>query len=241
MWALKSLFRYSGADYALCVHDDGTLGENELRHLESHFPSARILSRPKADERMESVLSTAPRCWQFRATNPLALKVFDFGYFLQADRMFLLDSDILFFAPIRALVERIRDPNYRLNTLNRDWTFGYSVPPDVINERWGYDVPPLINSGLGLLHAGSIDIPHCEELLGIPGFFGHPHRIEQTLIAACSARHGFEFLPTEYDVALTCSKPEQPCKHYTGPIRHLMYREGMRRLVRAGLLENAGA
>jgi len=241
VWGLKSLFWYSGVEHALCIHEDGSLGEVELGHLGSHFPSARILPRHGADKEMESVLSNAPLCRGFRATNPLALKVFDFSHFLRAERMLLLDSDILFFGPVQTLAERIKDPGYRLNTLNRDWSFGYSVPPDVVSERCGYDLPPLINSGLGLLHAGSIDVRHCEELLGIPGVLGHPHRIEQTLIAACSARHGFEFLPREYDVALACSEPDHPCKHYTGPIRHLMYREGMRRLVRAGILEKGRA
>jgi hypothetical protein len=190
---------------------------------------------------MERALSEAPLCRQFRATNPLALKVFDFSRFLQAERMLLLDSDVLFFAPIQTLRERINQPGYHLNTLNRDWSFGYTVPVGVVAQRFGYYLPPLINSGLGLVHAGSIDVRHCEELLAIPGFLEHPHRIEQTLIAACSARHGFEFLPAEYDVSLASATADQPCKHYTGPIRHLMYREGMRHLVRMGILSGRRA
>jgi hypothetical protein len=35
---------------------------------------------------------------------------------------------------------------------------------------------------------------------------------------------------------LAASEPQQPCKHYTGPIRPLLYREGIRRLKRAGIL-----
>jgi hypothetical protein len=60
---------------------------------------------------------------------------------------------------------------------------------------------------------------------------GHPHRIEQTLIALACCRFGFDFLPAAYDVRIDSGAPVSPCKHYTGPIRHLMYKEGLRHLV----------
>jgi hypothetical protein len=162
VWGLKSLFWFSGVSYSLCIHEDGTVDDQARSLLRAHLPTARILPRAFADERMEKVLSVAPLCKRFRSTNPLALKVFDFSHFLQAERMLLLDSDILFFARVRALSDRIEDPAYCRNTLNRDWSYGYTVPTEVISEAFGYHLPPLINSGLGLIHAGSIEVAHCE-------------------------------------------------------------------------------
>ena len=78
-----------------------------------------------------------------------------------------------------------------------------------------------------------------EEFLGLPDILSHSHQIEQTLIALCSARFGFEMLPAEYDVHLGSRRPGAPSRHYTGPIRHLMFSEGIRTLVRQGFLNSA--
>jgi hypothetical protein len=44
-------------------------------------------------------------------------------------------------------------------------------------------------------------------------------------------------LPGEYDVHTGPRAAGAPCRHYTGPIRHLMYGEGVRDLVRAHFLD----
>jgi len=184
---------------------------------------------------MEEVLCRFPRSRQFRRENPLALKVFDFSAFLESDRMLLLDSDILFFSEPRELLRRIEDPGYARNTLNKDWQFGYTLKPSSIQQMLGYEFQSHINSGLGLIQKTSVDLQAIEDLLAIPGVIGHHHRIEQTLIALYSCRFGFEFLPSEYDVRVDNGVPRMPCVHYTGPIRHLLYREGIRELIRMGL------
>jgi len=185
---------------------------------------------------MEKVLSRFPRSRAFREANPLALKVFDFAAFLHSDRMLLLDSDILFFSEPTELVRRIEDASYIRNTLNKDWQFGYTLKPASIQPMLDYEFQSHINSGLGLIHKSSIDLQTIEDLLAVPGVIGHHHRIEQTLIALYSCRFGFEFLPSEYDVRVDTGIPRLPCVHYTGPIRHLLYREGIRELIRMGLL-----
>jgi hypothetical protein len=93
-----------------------------------------------------------------------------------------------------------------------------------------------VNSGLGLIHRASIRLDAIEGWLSLPGIWSHDHRIEQTLVALYSCAFGHEFLPPEYDVHLGGFSPELPCRHFTGPIRHLMYAEGMRWLVRKDFL-----
>src|SRR6185295_18665008 len=92
LWALKSFYAASGRRYALCIHEDGTLDPVAVSSLQHHFPTARIVCRREADRKLAHELREFPRCAQFRKTNLLALKVFDFLAFLQADRMVLLDS-----------------------------------------------------------------------------------------------------------------------------------------------------
>lgn len=237
LWALRSFYGATQRRYALCIHDDGTLSEFASGRLLDAFPNARLITRAESDKRLEKLLAPYPRCRQLRATNTLALKIFDFAAFLEADRMMLLDSDILFFEEPAALLAALEDSGFTRNTLNQDWRYGYSI--DLDSVELDFDLPSRINSGLGLIHRASIRYDWIEDFLDLPDILSHPHRIEQTLFALCSARFGFDMLPAEYDVHTGPMNPRVPCRHYTGPIRHLMYGEGVRRLVREGFLRPA--
>lgn len=237
VWALKSFYYFSQRDYALCIHDDGTLTEEQLKTLEYHFPNARIISRKEADAKVLALLEAHPRCLEFRKTNHLSPKVFDFAAYLQSDRMLLLDSDILFFAAPTELLNRIENPDYQLNTLNADVASSYTVEPEVVKTHLGFDLAERVNSGLGLIHKRSLSFDWIEEFLGLPNIIGHFWRIEQTIYALCSSRFGVELLPPAYDVHLEGSINSSPCRHYVGKIRHLMYSEGIRYLVQNKFLK----
>jgi hypothetical protein len=241
VWALKSFYVASGRRYALCVHDDGTLTEADARRLASHFPDARMVRRAAADATVLPALGAFPRCHELRRTNQLAPKVFDFAHYLTADRMMLLDSDVLFFAEPTALVRRIEDPDYRKNTVNGDVGSAYTVDPGTVRTRCGFELIDRFNSGLGLIHKGALRLDWVEEFLALPGIVGHFWRIEQTLFALCGSRFGAELLPPEYDVRLSGAVGPAPSRHYVGAVRHLLYKEGIARLVRAGFLRALGS
>lgn len=230
VWALKSFYWASGRQYALCIHDDGSLTEDEVASLQRHFPAARIIDRLDADRRMAAALSDYPRCREFRFSNHLAPKVFDFAVYLESERILLLDSDVLFFAEPTELLRRIEDPSYKKNSVNGDIASAYTTDTATARAHAGVELIDRFNSGLGLIHRGSIELDWLEEFLAIPGILGHFWRIEQTLFALCSSRFGVELLPPEYDVYLTRGLEGRPSRHYVGAIRHLMYREGIAKL-----------
>jgi hypothetical protein len=237
IWALKTFYHYSGRRYALCIHDDGTLTADNRATLQHHFPNARIIDRPTADQDVFARLADYPRCLEFRRTNHLSPKVFDFAAYLESDRMLLLDSDVLFFAEPTALLQRIEDSNYRLNTVNGDVSSAYTVDPTIVQQKFGFEMIDRFNSGLGLIHKASLNFDWIEEFLALPDILGHFWRIEQTLYALCSCRFGAELLPPEYDVHLEGDINGAPSRHYVGRIRHLMYGEGLRHLTRSGFLK----
>jgi hypothetical protein len=236
IWALKSLYSVSDVRFRLCIHDDGSLRPEGLAALRAHFPDARVIFRSDADERVGLMLRNHPRCGALRQSNTLSLKVFDFLSYLESDRLLLLDSDILFFRRPEVLLNRIKDQGYKRNTLNRDWGMGYNVEPDVVQKILDFPFQSHVNSGLGLIHRKSYELDDFERWLAIPGMLSHPHRIEQTLVGLASSKFGHEFLPKEYDVLAQRTRTNEILKHYTGPIRHLMYLEGLDRaapLIRA--------
>lgn len=238
VWTLKSFYAVSRRRYALCIHDDGSLDATARGALRQHFPAARLIPRAEADAKLAEVLRGYPRCLQFRNTNLLAPKVFDFIAYLQSDRMGLFDSDLLFFREPTAYLQRIEDAAYRKNTFNADCgASAYTVEPDVVHQLLGFALHPMINSGLGLIHRDSIRWDWVEEFLALPGILdGHFWRIEQTIYALCSSRFGVELLPDEYMLYLTRGIGDRPFRHYVGAIRHLMYREGIRHLSKSGIL-----
>lgn len=236
IWALKSFYLFSGRCYKLAIHDDGTLADVEVGELKRHFPDARIICRGEADSTVISSLCSYPNCKAFRETNKLALKVFDFRYYLESDRMLLLDSDVLFFSEPVELLGRIEEESYRRNTVNSDVQSAYTVDPILIKEKFEFELIEKFNSGLGLIHHESMNLEWIEEFLTIPGVIGHHWRIEQTLYALFSCRFGAELLPPKYNVFLTGRLNDQPSRHYVGAIRHEMYREGVKRLQVSGLL-----
>lgn len=240
LWALKSFYHFSSREYPLCLHDDGTLPDIARATLKQQFPQARFISRQQADQDVLPTLGAYPRCRDFRASNVLSLKLFDFPHYANHDRILLMDSDILFFAEPTELLRRIEDPKYTYNSVNADVASAYTVEPAAVRDRFGFELGPDFNSGLGLIHRRSLQLDWIEEFLSLPGILSHPWRIEQTLFALCSFRCGAQLLPEEYRVRFD-GEIAGSCKHYVGPIRHFMYGRGIRHLVRTGFLKSIAA
>lgn len=240
VWALKSFYWASGRKYRLCIHEDGTLASKDIENLRAHFPDARIIERNRADKEMSDYLSSYPRSLHFRQNNLLAPKVFDFVAYLEAERMLLVDSDVLFFDHPSTLTEAIEKSDHRSNLFNQDCgASAYTVAPGPIEQFPGLVLEPEINSGLALIHKASMCRDWVEEFLQLPGILsGHFWRIEQTVYALCSSRFGVGLLPKEYQVRLEKGLGNQPVRHYVGVIRHWMYSEGMRHLVKRGMLQD---
>ena len=230
MWTLKSFYYATGRRYGLCIHDDGSLPDVARSQFQLHFPLCRMLERSQSDSIVINELEGYPNCLEFRKSNHLAPKVFDFRHFLQSDRMLLLDSDVLFYADPAELIRRTEDPEYVLNSVNGDVASAYTVDPEVVLKRCDVKMQERFNSGLGVIHRESLNLEWIEEFLGLPEIIGHFWRIEQTLYALCSSRFGTELLPPEYDVFLKGPLGDRPVRHYVGAIRHLMYSEGIRNL-----------
>lgn len=237
IWSLKSFYYYSKRDYALCIHEDGSLTDSNLAAFAYHFPQARVITRSEADKQVLGGLTGYPNCLEFRKTNMLSLKVFDFLHYLNSDRMFLFDSDLIFFEEPQELLDRIENKDYCLNTVNGDVSSSYTVKPEIVKQEAGFELIDRFNSGLGLIHRDSLRLDWIEEFLMLPDVIGHFWRIEQTLYALCSSKFGTELLPQDYDVHLEGDRGSSSVRHYVGAIRHLMYKEGMGELVKQGFLE----
>jgi hypothetical protein len=238
IWGLKSFYYFSRRQYALCIHTDPSVTEDQKQLLEQHFPNARILDRQKSDEHIRNCLSNHPKCLNLRCKHPLAPKLFDFKFFARSNRIVLFDSDLLFFDFPAQLVKILDDQAYSQNCVNRDNGNFYTVDAEEVQEHLGFELVPKFNSGLGLIHSESINIDSIEKFLNLPRIASHFRRMEQTLFALCSSYYGTRFLPSEYNIRLEPGIEGLPSRHYVTEIRYLMYCEGIKNLHQRKFLQS---
>lgn len=101
--AIKSLLRYSN-DFAVYVHDDGSLTEKDKELLAQQITSINILSRKAADELFDQKIAD-PFLSTVRTSYTSYLKLFDPTFRSPHKRIILLDSDTLFIKPPKHVIE----------------------------------------------------------------------------------------------------------------------------------------
>jgi hypothetical protein len=240
IWALKSLYRFAEVTCPLAIHLQGWCPPRVGRRLRQHFPQARVITHSAADVLVDAKLGARQlhRLRELRRRSPFMLKLTDFVLFCRASRLLLLDSDVLFFAPPRHLLEGVHFP---CNTalFQRDLESTYNIGAHTALERFGIRLTPAINTGIGVVPRDAIDLERCEYFLSDPEVARANGFIEQTLYALCvSERLAVNYLPEDYLVSL---QPRADinmltARHYAGPSRPLLTGEGLPALIRQGFL-----
>jgi hypothetical protein len=233
-WSLASLFHFSELAWPVVIHDDGTLDDEGRGVLEALFEGCRIISRAEADAVMNRLLRAYPFCADYRAAHPLALKIFDMAQFAENERFIVLDSDVLFFSHPREIIDWANGRNTRECWFNEDAQESSIITAAEAREELDVRLWGRVNSGLGLLQRGVIDLDFCDRALALTSILrGRPEQIEQTLFALCASRQGKGgLLPKTYEVSLKRrATPDIIARHYTGPVRDRFYGEGLKRLA----------
>jgi hypothetical protein len=243
LWTLKSFYYFSGSRLALHIHDGG-LFPSQAQVLKRHFPMAHFHERMKTTAIAEAALKERKLncCVNYRRRNIHTFKLFDFYLLTSADRVIVLDSDVLFFAPPIDLQEA-GSTRKGPNRYCRDYQYAYAVPLDRMEELAGTRVISRANSGIACVSPRSIDFNLIEKCLANePGLSTTYAVVEQSLHAICSARYGIDLLPDEYLVSNTTGLHEgMIAKHYVAFPRPELYREGMATLISNGFLQRLRA
>jgi hypothetical protein len=232
LWGLRSFYHFSGERYALCIHEDGSLGQAEFAVIERLFPGCRIITEDRALGEIIPWLSDYPRCQLLRKLKFISKKEFDFNYYLKAPLGILFDSDLIFYGRPDFVCDELIAGHREGNWVNRDVSPGLSITSEEILQKFGFEVPAHYNTGWGTWHRGSIRNDDLEAFLEDFQVLDHPWRFEQSLHALCSGKQaGAHLLPQEYDVYWGELKPDPVMRHYVGAIRHLLFSEGVRKLA----------
>jgi hypothetical protein len=248
LWTAKSFYYHAGVDWPLVWHEGGSLAEKYRAVLLAHFPASRIWTQAEATKRVEEELIRGgySNCLQARRRSFMLLKMMDPVILSHAERLLLVDSDVLFFANPTEILDAVAG-NRPVNLFNaithledksQHW---FAISKEAVWQRYGIELNDDLNAGLGLVRRDSLTLPMMEEFLGDPDILSEPWLTEQTLQALCGARVGMELLPPTYQVStlpgLTATDGRPlVAKHYPG-LRPYFYGEGIAYLVRQDFLD----
>jgi hypothetical protein len=173
---LGSLRRYAPWAVRFVLHDDGSLGEEDVARLEAGLAPVRVVGRREADERMAPLLADRPACRGLRATNPLGLKLLDAALLGDGDLRFS-DTDVLFLRPFTGLLER---PAGVRGVFMEDRVSAYSLRSWDLLRAPRLRLPRRVNTGLLAFDRAAYDLDRVEWFLSRPGHHRTPVWVEQT-------------------------------------------------------------
>ncbi len=244
LWATKTFYAASGVDWPLYWHQGGPLSSRAVARLRKHFPDSRWIKAADADREVDAELGHRglANCRTGRSKAFMLRKLIDPYLYGRADYLLLLDTDVLFFARPVELLDAVAE-RAGVSLYNRDRGYWYNLTPDAARDRYGIDLVPEINAGLGLVRRAGVDLPLLDRFLTDPDAFADPWLTEQTVQALLASKYGVRHLPDTYGLSTDrgLSTPDGSplvCKHYPGHPRVHLYQEGMPHVLRSKLLEN---
>jgi hypothetical protein len=201
------------------------------RRFHAHLPDARVIVQDEADARViEALGERGLGLIDARRQSPFMMKLIDPVVLSEAERIVILDSDVLFFREPRQLRAHVEDAPSDRWLFQRDPVSTYNVTEDVAASVLGIRMPERVNSGIAVVPRALVDFDLCERLLEHPDVKRPSGWIEQTLFALCAgARGGVEYLSPSYLISLERGLDYADCtaRHYAGPSRPLLTEEGM--------------
>ena len=244
IWALKTLYRTSGLRWPAVIHVQGVCTAAMRRRFRAHVPDARVILQDDADARvMHALANRHPRLVEARRQSPFMMKLIDPVLLSSADRIVILDSDVLFFREPRELRAHVEQATADTWLFQRDPASTYNVTEDVAASALGIRMPERVNSGIAVVPRALVDLDLCERLLEHPEVRRPSGWIEQTLFALCAGARGrVEYLSPSYLISLERGLDYSACtaRHYAGPSRPLLTEEGMPYAVLRGCLSLHG-
>jgi hypothetical protein len=237
-WTAKSFLRQLG-DFnpSLCLLLDAPALEQSAARWRRLFPGAEVRL---SGETGEELARRAPAVAALARTHPMGRKLAALLYFQESSDVIYVDADVLLFGPAPELEAALRShgpPLYNQDVGNLHGDAALLAHA----RRIGAPAPaPNLNAGLLLLPRGCLDLDLAERLLAgverTDSWF-----IEQTVVALLMGAVGGQPLPRDRYVVSTqgqfYSEPGLPMeglvtRHYTTPVRHLLYGQAMPTLWR---------
>ena len=246
VWCLKTFYYYSRTRPGLVIHEDGTLDSGNVKTGFKHFPNCRIIRKSDADRDLQRFLEGFKHSRKNRLRDDFycAAKLFDFLYYARAEKLVVLDSDVLFFRHPAEIIENIQAGKPFFNS---DYQNAYFHPPRVLGKIFGIEIIPKVNAGLMFLQK-----QHYISNLGLVEYYFEKmggndsdvniNRHEQTVHAILLSKCGAVRLSEQHQISRKHSISDKTVSHHFvadgSGSRIDFYREGLRHHRSRGFLKS---
>jgi hypothetical protein len=179
LWAVKSFLQQTGRKYQVVLHDDGSLKDADLALLQEHFPGVRVIQRRDADDAVRQKLAGYPNCQEYRfgrleSSNHrgqsydmfiMSLILFDICLLTEAEKVMIMDVDVLFFQRPDEIVDWVEDASDQRTLYSVE---AYKPYRDEKNRlQYTSKAAQTLNSGLLCIHRESVyDLDKIERWIG---------------------------------------------------------------------------
>ncbi len=229
-WSLTSFIIQTGICPKVIVHDDGSFDQDVTDKLERKFPELTVLHLNKADELIKNIAGLPPKLLEYRKNgHKLIHKLIDVFLLSRAEKIMVLDSDVLFFNRPEEIL-KFMDGDIDCDSLasKQDGTYNLMLQPDYLAR---YDLfknkADYINSGIILYKKYKIGIDKLFEYFENTLRKPEDYFVEMTGWGCLVAQTKFKFLNKERYIIKGKPTTDTVAKHFTGPRRHEFYIYGI--------------
>jgi hypothetical protein len=231
-WAAQSLLRYLPPEIGLSIVVDGALPATRIEHFKVLFPGVILFSTHTLLENMRTVI---PKTARMGSYHPLGRKLAMVFYLQQKYNLLYSDADLLCFNKIPEISQAI--VNSSLAWYLQD-VAEVKTDPIVLKQvqNLNYDYASTINTGFLYIPRESLNLNMAEQILSN---IENPLRswfCETTILAVLMQQAKAKPLPkSRYVVSVQRQwyfekdvlYDQIALRHFTTPVRHLMYSKGM--------------
>ena len=235
LFCVVSLQTHSRVPIVPIVYDDGTFSEVAWSAFSRVVPWARLIAGAEIDTALEAHLpfSRFPSLRSRRLSYPHLRKLTD----IHAGRsgwLAVLDSDMLFFRPPKALLDWLVAPDRPCSLVEGISAYGYS--PRLMRELAGAEPPARVNVGVCGLRSDAIDWDRleywCREMLEREGTHYFQEQALTAMLLAGQECHRFG--PPDYVVMPNLAEGRRPAAalhHYVSSSKRSYFQHGWRRAL----------
>jgi hypothetical protein len=178
LWSIKSLLHFSGMQYTVVLHDDGSLTDADIHKLEHHLVNVRVIRKPLADEQIVSKIKPYPNVLKYRfgelgqtdwgkRMSIFSLKLLDFNLLANASKILVLDTDVLFFRMPDEIIHWAEDP------ASKECLYAYEeympirdAGNKIVKFKKKTDPQCFFNSGLICFNKSALNLAVLDDWLG---------------------------------------------------------------------------
>jgi hypothetical protein len=235
LWMLASFTHQTGRNWEIQLHDDGSLPAGAASDAARLGLSVRVITKSDADSKIRATLQPFPACMRHYEAFFMAQKFYGPVAFSSSEKQFVLDTDILYFAPPSELMRWVDSPDGEM-WFNRDLSETCQLPARACKDELGFDLWPEVNAGLSCVHNPSVQLKDTERFLELVERqqTADQWMLEQTLYALhASQNNKGGLLPPKYELSVLQSRRDDSvCRHYVGAVRDLFFTEGIREIAK---------